>query len=368
MEQEPAQTTLRDTISDAFDSVIAEETPAGGVEQAQIPASSEPAKGDQPRREDGTFAPKEKDSAAAPAKPAQSKTTQAASAPAAAAEPALARPARPSSWKKDYAEHWDKLDPKLAEYLVQREGEYAKGVSTYKNEWDRAKPLIDAIAPFMQDLERHRIAPEAFISNLGNAHRILALGTPEQKLAMLGQLVQDYQIPLQQLFAQGQDGKIYFNPPQAPQRPQQPQGLTEDRVAALVQEQLLTQSTQREIEQFQQAKDGEGKPLYPHFEAVKDTMARIFQAKLAVDLKGAYDYALRSPSHADIAAQLEQAKREADEKRIAEEKAKNAQRARKAAVSPASATPTSVASAGSDKKGLRATIENAFDEVIGGRV
>ena len=94
MEQEPAQTTLRDTISDAFDSVIAEETPAGGVEQAQIPASSEPAKGDQPRREDGTFAPKEKDSAAAPAKPAQSKTTQAASAPAAAVV-APAAPAGP---------------------------------------------------------------------------------------------------------------------------------------------------------------------------------------------------------------------------------------------------------------------------------
>ena len=56
---------------------------------------------------------------------------------------------RPSTWKKEYVNIWDKLEKgeqinkddfvKFAEYANQRESEYKKGVSTYKAEADRAK-------------------------------------------------------------------------------------------------------------------------------------------------------------------------------------------------------------------------------------
>ena len=55
--------------------------------------------------------------------------------PAQAQQPAApvvkARPPVPSTWKKEHRGHWDNIDPALAEYLVQRESEFASGVSTY---------------------------------------------------------------------------------------------------------------------------------------------------------------------------------------------------------------------------------------------
>ena len=64
---------------------------------------------------------------------------------------------RPSTWKKEYVQIWDKMEKgeqiskedftKFAEYANQRESEYKKGVSTYKAEADRAKSYENAIAP-----------------------------------------------------------------------------------------------------------------------------------------------------------------------------------------------------------------------------
>jgi hypothetical protein len=66
---------------------------------------------------------------------------------------------RPSTWKKEYVQIWDKLEKgeqvskqdftKFAEYANQRESEYKKGVSTYKAEADRAREYENAIAPFV---------------------------------------------------------------------------------------------------------------------------------------------------------------------------------------------------------------------------
>lgn len=367
MDDAPQQATLRDTISDAFDTVIAD----GGAEAPAAPsaapvaesAPAQPAKAEgQPRREDGTFAPKGKDSPAAPAAAAQPKAT---SAPAPQAGAAGEPKRRPSAWKKELEAHWPALAPEVQAEILRREDDYAKGVSTYKQEWDRARPVLDALGPFMPDLERHRIPPAQFIANLGAAHRTLALGSPQEKLAMFSRLAQEYQVPLQQLFVQGHDGQIYLQPQAAPQ----PQGLTEDRVAQLVQERLAEQSTTQEVSQFQAAKDDAGNPRYPHFESVRETMAALLQAGLAQDLAGAYDAALRHPRHAEIFDELQRQQREASEKAAAEERARQAGAARRKAISPTSATPTaSAVAAAGGKKGLRAQLEENFDAVAAQRV
>lgn len=365
--------TLREALEANFDAVIGKgDAPSADAGEA-APAASTPAPAKteaQPRHEDGTFAPKAKDGAA---QAASSKTDGAGvqSAQSAVQPDAAPRPPRPTSWKKEYGEHWDKLDPALAAYLVQREDEYAKGVSTYKAEWDRAKPLLEAIAPFAPHLERFRIAPAQFIAALGNAHQTLALGTPEQKLAMFARLATEYQIPLQQLFVQGQDGKIYFQPPQAPALVQPPQGaaLSEEKVTELVKQTLLEQSSAQEVERFAVAAGADGKPLYPHFQAVAATMGQLLDAGLAADLRSAYEAALRMPAHAELYAKDEQSRREAAERQAAEERAKQAQRARKAAVSTPSSTPTAAAKGGGEAKGLRAQLESNFDSIMGqGRV
>lgn len=349
MDTPATETTLRDTIAQAVDSVESAKDPGEVTAQpTKDPADTQEVKAavpaepteDRPRGPDGKFVPKETAPVEAP-KPRQ----------------------RPSTWKKELWEAYDKLDPQVAEYILERENQYTNGVSTYKKEWERAQPLLNALAPFMPDLEKSRIAPDQFVTNLASAHRALAYGTPEQKMAMFQRLANDYGVPLQSMFQQGQDGRVYFTPPQ----PQPQQGITPDDVNKIVQERLMEQTTQHEVTQFKAAKDANGQPLHPHFEAVKDTMAGLLQAGLADDLQSAYQASIRMPKHADIFEAQQRQQREAEEKRIAEEKAKEAQRARRNAVSTRSATPTG-AVAGDQPKGLRATIASAVEERMAGRI
>ena len=116
------------TLRDAIESAVEEHETAPAVEQDAAPAA------EAPRDDAGRFAapPQDEQPAPAPTKP------------------------RPSSWKKDYDEHWTKLDPSLQDYIAQREQEYAKGVSTYKQNWDQAAPLYEAMQPDVGRLLLHQ--------------------------------------------------------------------------------------------------------------------------------------------------------------------------------------------------------------------
>jgi hypothetical protein len=113
---------------------------------------------------------------------------------------------RPSTWKKEYVQIWDKMEAgeqiskedftKFAEYANQRESEYKKGVSTYKAEADRARGYEEAIAPFIPELQAQNISPAAWINNLGRAHMVLTKAPYDQKVQMFQRLAQDYGIQL----------------------------------------------------------------------------------------------------------------------------------------------------------------------------
>jgi hypothetical protein len=188
---------------------------------------------------------------------------------------------RPSTWKKEYWEHYDKLDPTLQQYIVQRENEYKTGVSTYKQAADEAKGIQDAIAPFLPELQQYKIDPRQWIQNLGNAHRVLALGTQEQKQAKLQELIQGYGIQM---------------PGQADPNPQL-QGLyqTVQQLQGAItsiqtqKEQAESAAAQQEISKFETDKEN-----FPYFEQVKGRMAEFLRAGLAPDLKAAYKMAVRT--------------------------------------------------------------------------
>ena len=161
-----APVTLRDTVEAAFDEHVPDETAAPVTETPAVEAVTD----DRPRGPDGKFIPKE----AAPEKPPAEPVIEAAP---------QVRPKPPSSWKKDYHPDWDALaegkplTPEralaLLNYNLEREGQFASGVSTYKAEVDRLKPLADAIAPFLPALQQHNIDPGQWINNLGRAHECL---------------------------------------------------------------------------------------------------------------------------------------------------------------------------------------------------
>ena len=338
----PEELSLRDELARNLAEAAPEEEPP---QKEQAPAETDA----RTRDEQGRFAPKEE-------KPAQPELAQ----PEQTAHP---KPARPSSWKKDFWQDFDKIaaeNPKLAQYLNERESQFASGVSTYKQEWEQAKPLIDAVAPFQPLLQQHGIDPAQWVSNLGNAHRSLAMGSPQEKLAMFQRLIGDYGIPAQ-LAIQGQDGNWQLLGQQQPQQ-QQP-AFDPSMVTRLVEQKLMETSTQQALEAFTQ----EAPQKYPHFEVVKQTMAGLLQAGLANDLPSAYEAALRHPRHADLFEQMQQQQREQQEAAAREASRAKVTRARSQAVSTPSATPSGQMNAGGEK-GLRDEIAANLRAAVGGRV
>lgn len=355
--------SLRDTIANAVEEHVPTET---GVDPGQVVESTIPA--EVPVEKPGRTAGRARDEAGKllPGKPAENKgfvkPKEQEGVITATPVPAKPRPPRPSSWKKDYWEHWDKLDPSVAEYINQRESEYAKGVSTYKTEWDTVRPIAEAMAQFEPILKANNIQPAQWITNLGNAHKQLAMGTPEAKASMFLKLAHDYQIPIASLFVQGEDGKIYANPNIQPHQP--PQQSQQPNVEEVVKKILLEQSTTQEIQNFVSVTDDKGQLKHPHFETVKATMQGLLQADLATDITDAYNQALKHPRHSDLYAQIQEQETRAEAERKAAESLKAVVRARGNAVSPKGSTPS--VPAGEKPKGVRAAVEAAVEAHLGG--
>ena len=369
------ESTLHDTLVAAFEehapestvggdtprpSTIAEATPveaatAAPVEEEKASRTAGRARDDKGRLLPGKAAPKE---AAAPAGP----TTP--EAPVVAAPvPAAAPVARPSSWKKDLDPQWAALAPDVQKYILERESQYAKGVSTYKAEFDNVRPVADAMQPFMPHLQAAGMQPAQWISGLGNAHLALAKGSPEQKLSMFLKLANDYQVPVQNLFQKGQDGQIYYNPQVQPHQPQAPQpAQAQPDVRTEVQQILWQERAQQSLAEFQR----EAPEKYPHYEQVREDMALLIQAGKASDYPSAYSMAIRLndelwKSEQASAAQAAEAARQ-------QAAAAQAGVARRNNVSPRSATPAAKTGDKGGKKGLRGQLEDAFEEHTADRV
>lgn len=331
-------TTLRDALSASFDSVetdLATETPDSPAEATlDIP---EPFTG---RDDSGRFAPKPKEQET-PETPQEVTEDQ----------PVTRKP--PSSWKKDMWGHWEKIPDEAKSYVEQREQEYAKGVSTYRAEAEKARSLQDAIAPFIPDMERFGVRPEEEVRNLLSAHHTLVTATPQQKLQMFTKLATDYGVPLQALY-QGQTGQPSQGDPQFSALLQEVNALKSQYGQMYTsQEQREAAAAASQIESF--------KAQAPHFDAVRPTMAGLLQSGMATDLQSAYDKAIRL--HDDI-WQQEQAS-QAKAAKDAQAKALAAKRA--TAVSPRSTAPTGVTIKGNGKD-LRSVLSSAFGEAEAGRL
>jgi hypothetical protein len=264
-------------------------------------------------------------------------------------EPAAPRAPKPSSWKKDYEEDWGKLDPKMQDYINQREQEYAKGVSTYKSQWDSAAPIYQAMAEHvLPDLQQHGIAPQQWIQDVSQAHKTLTYGSPQEKAQTLFRLANNYGVDLGQFAGMQVDPNYSMMAQELAQLKNQWNGFQTR------QQQQEQYSIQSEIDAFKQ--DAK------HFDVVRETMAGLLQSGVANDLQSAYDKAIRL--HDDI-FQQEQASQVNHAK---EELAQKASHARAKAVSPKSAAPTGSMNSGNGKKSTRDILSEQLDAVMGGRL
>ena len=274
---------------------------------------------------------------------------------------------RPTTWKKEYVEVWNKMQEgkpldkaefaKFAEYANQRESEYKKGVSAYKAEADNARQLTEAIGQFTPELQKHGIHPVAWINNLGRAHYALANGTYEQKLNAFNRLAQDYGIQLNSDSLQ-MPQQAYVDPYQ--QQLMQQLQATQQQVAQLsqIREQEENARLSNEISRVSSNKE-----RFPHFDMVREDMAQLLERGLAQDLESAYAKAVRVN---DEAFRLEQEKLLKSANTQAS-KASQVAKAKATAVSPRSVTPSGQVSK-SDAKDRRSLLMANLADAEGGRV
>lgn len=274
---------------------------------------------------------------------------------------------RPTTWKKEYVEVWDKMakgEPltkegftKFAEYANQREAEYKRGVSAYKAEADNARQLTEAIGPFVPELQQQGIHPVAWINNLGRAHMVLSKAPYQEKVQMFHRLAQDYGIQLNQDALQMPE-QAYVDPYQ--QQLMQQLQATQQQVAQLSQIREQEENARLTSEISRVSSD---KGRFPHFEMVREDMAQLLERGLAQDLETAYAKAVRMN---DEAYRLEQDKLLKSAGNQAS-KAQQVAKAKATAVSPKSVTPSGQVSK-SDAKDRRSLLMASLADAEGGRV
>jgi hypothetical protein len=279
-------------------------------------------------------------------------------------EPALQRP---STWKKEYLPIWDKLTQgeqltkeeaiKLAQYSNQRESEYKKGVSTYKAEADRAKELENAIAPFQAEFQQQGITPAAWINNLGRAHMILSKADHAQKVQVFQRLAQDYGIQL------NQDGQ-FAAPPQVDAYAQQLMNQLNmvNQEVSTIKGRFQQEEQARLNNEIERVRSDVEK--FPHFDVVREEMAQLLELGKAQDLETAYKKAVRMND--DVwALEQERLLKEAKQSTI---KAQQVAKAKAAAVSPKSVTPSGKVADTGDKKDRRSLIAEQMGDAMSRRV
>jgi len=274
---------------------------------------------------------------------------------------------RPSTWKKEYVQIWDKMEKgeqiskedftKFAEYANQRESEYKKGVSTYKAEADRARGYEEAIAPFVSELQAQGITPAAWINNLGRAHMTLVKAPYEQKVEMFQRLAADYGI---QLNGEGQ----FAAPPQVDAYTQQLMNQLNmvNQEVSSIKGRFAQEENQRLMNEIQKYQSDTAN--YPHFDVVREEMAQLLELGKAQNLETAYKKAVRLNDDVWALEQdrlLNHAKQQAS-------KAQQVQKAKAAAVSPKSVTPSGKVSDPGDKKDRRSLIAEQLGEAMSSRV
>jgi hypothetical protein len=270
---------------------------------------------------------------------------------------------RPSTWKKEYVQIWDKMEAgeqiskedfvKFAEYANQRESEYKKGVSTYKAEADRAKSYENAIAPFADNLSKRGIAPAQYIENLVRAEQILSNAPYEQKVQVFHKLAADYGIQLN-------GGQVTQLDPYTQQLMSQLNQVNQE--VSSIKGRFAQEENQRLMQEIEKYRSDTEK--YPHFDVVREEMAQLLELGKAQDLETAYKKAVRMN---DDVWSVEQERLLKDAKQ-ATIKAQQVAKAKAAAVSPRSVTPSGKVSEPGDKKDRRSLIADQLGEAMSRRV
>jgi hypothetical protein len=254
----------------------------------------------------------------------------------------------PSRMPKEIRDAWNELPEGVRTALERREEETHRIATKVDRERQIGRHFDTMVEPYKELIEQEGGTPLAAVADLLNTAKILRSGTPEQKVALLNQVATQFGIDIEQ---------AYYARPDPQLASAQLQIARRDAELATYHAQSASADGDR-IE----AQINDFKATHEHFDTVSGEMARLIAAGVVPDLQTAYDYAIGT-NEALRSTSIEQAV----EKRIADERAKQesaVSKARRAAVSPSSASGASAKPPGSASLSDIEAMSLSYDEVM----
>jgi hypothetical protein len=243
------------------------------LEQAESKPETEESKPDN-RDEKGRFKAKEESSSAKEESEAVSEQPQVEE------KPVEEKPRNPfSSWKREAQEQLSKLDPTIQQYIIDREGQFHKGIEQYKADAQVGKVMKQVVEPFNDYFKQLGVEPTQAIPKILDYERRLRTSSQEAKTQMFMQMAHDYGVDVNALQQTPFNAQEY--------RLQQELAAMREQVAALGQHKQLSEEAQlgQTIQGFAQS--------HEYFEDVRETMADLLDRGLANDLEDAYAKSIR---------------------------------------------------------------------------
>lgn len=188
----------------------------------------------------------------------------------------------PEHWAQEDKDRFSALPADSQDWLMGRhrdlEADYTKKTQEIADVRKTAEAFQQAVSPYEAMIRSEGSDPLTAVQNLLGTAYALRTGTPQQRQALISQMAQVYGADLESLATES--GEDEYVDPHVAQLSQQVQSLQQQvgqyQGAAVQQAQA---SNQAMIEQFALETDADGKPLRPHFEAVRERMAGDFMAR-----------------------------------------------------------------------------------------
>lgn len=108
----------------------------------------------------------------------------------------------PEAWTKENQAKWKELPEWARKEVAKREEDMFRGIESYKQDANFGKNFQQVLRPHAHLLQHFNVDPFQITSGLLQAHVRLSMGTPEQKVALARQILQDYNIDMQAVAAE----------------------------------------------------------------------------------------------------------------------------------------------------------------------
>jgi hypothetical protein len=255
----------------------------------------------------------------------------------------------PQSWKPAAREHWATLPPDVQAEIARREGETSRVLNETTDARQFRETFQQTISPYESMLRSEGADPMQAMGSLLETARQLRSGSPQQKAALVAQIVKGYGVPIDGLDA-ALAGQPYQGPQHAPVDPRVDQLFAQIEQAKAQRAQQEAQSADEAVQSFGSDKE--------FFNDVRDDMADLIEVAerrgQKLDLETAYRRALAMNDEISKVVQQREAAKSAGNAKA------STQRAKAAASSVRSSGPAPKAATGNES--LREAIEAAWDD------